>query len=194
MPSLQPSLSPYQDETGRWHCGARTHQGGKPCKKPAPEVPHRCDKHGGKSKGVAAKQARARLEDAARKLLVPSDIATNVDPISRLLELAAEADAFRGAVAALVNDLNDRIRFLDDKGSEQLRAEVVVYERALDRAARLYFDLCKLNLDERLMRIREREAAAMLTALEGGLADAGLTDEQQKAVKGATARHLRAVS
>jgi hypothetical protein len=193
MPSIQPKLPPYQDANDVWHCGARTHQGGKPCKRPAPEVPHRCSAHGGKSKGVAAKQARARLEEAARRLLVPSDVLTNVDPISRLLELAAEADAFRGAVAALVNDLNERIRYRTD-GGEQLRAEVVVYERALDRAARLYLDLCKLNLDERLMRIREREAAAMLTALEGGLADAGLTDEQQKAVKGATARHLRAVS
>jgi hypothetical protein len=195
MPSLDRSkaLPPYQDDKGGWHCGART-RSGKPCKNDANELPHRCYKHGGGGHRVRVNRAKTRLEDKARKMLIDLDLPGNVDPITRLLELAAEADAFRGAIAMLVNHLDDPIRYRDDKGAEQLRAEVAVYERALDRAARLYLDLCKLNLEERLVRIRESEARALANALNKALNDAGLTGEQQQDVKRATAKHLRLVS
>lgn len=192
MPSVQPSLPNYQED-GLWYCGARR-RNNIPCANRIPDQGYRCRYHGGNAPQVRNAKARERLETAAMRLVPNLVTGEPIDPIARLIELAREADAFRAGVVQLVNKLNNRIRYQDDKGAEQLRAEIVVYERALDRAARLYLDLCKLNLDERLMRIREREALAMLAALDAGLGDAGLTDEQQQAVKGATARHLRAVS
>ena len=147
-----------------------------------------CVAHGGRAPQVKAKAAERVLEERARKL-IPDTVTVHPNPVFRLLELAAEADEFRSAVAELVNDLKS-IRYRTE--SEQLRSEVVVYERALDRAGRLYLDICKLNLEERLVQIREAEAKAMLVALERALAEAGLTSDQQQQVKRQTARHLRA--
>lgn len=206
MPSQWPrgSSPPYQDEQGRWRCGAHNkHAGttvtaenrpiGDRCTRPAPHPPHRCKQHGGSTPQVKEKQARAELEAKVMRLM-PDTFEPMANPVDRLLRAATEADTFRSIVLDLVNDLNWKIRYSSDEGSEQLRAEVSLYERAIERLTRVLVDIVKLDLTAQLVRIREREATAMLAALDRGLTDAGLTVEQQAAVKAGTARHLRAVS
>lgn len=184
---------PYQDDHGTWRCGAKG-TSGKPCKLPTgPEPPHRCYTHGGMSPQVLDLKHRDKTEAKAR-MLIPDGIEIHGDPITRLLELAAECDAFRGSLSELVNKLKEReIRYTAGAG-EQLRAEIQLYERALERATRAYLDVCKLNLEERLVRVRESEARALAAALDKALAEVGVEPHVARQVKQGTARHLRAVA
>ncbi len=172
-------------------CGARTGAGGHCLSRPM-RGQIRCYKHGGASPQARASADVRYLEQQVRRL-VPATVGPMEDPIRALLTVAAEAEAFKDALRSLVGDLNAKIRYRTD-GGEQLRAEVVVYERALDRVGRMCVDIAKLNLDERLVRIAEDQAARVLKAMDGALAEAGLDVDMQAEVKRATARHLRAVA
>ncbi|MFF0862342.1 hypothetical protein ACFYUV_11360 [Nonomuraea sp. NPDC003560] len=82
------------------------------------------------------------------------------DPVGALLRLASEIAAFKEFVAGRVAELraNDW-RFTDHKGAEQLRAELALYERALDRTARVLVEINRLGLEERALRNAERVTA-----------------------------------
>ena len=84
-------------------------------------------------------------------------------------------------------------RYKGATGVEQLRAEVPVFERAMDRATLLLATLAKLGLDEREVAVSEAKAQMLLRALEAGLAENGIVGPQASAVKQATGRHLRVV-
>lgn len=167
-----------------------TNRKGQPCGNWAIKGGTVCEDHGGKAPQVKAAAQVRLLEEKARKL-IPDQVEIHPDPIRRVLELAAEMDAFRESVRLLVNNLED-IATESYQAGEQVKAEVLVYERALERVAAAYLNICKLNLEERLVQIREREALAMLKALDKGLLAAGLSADQQQQVKQATARALRA--
>jgi hypothetical protein len=81
------------------------------------------------------------------------------DPVGALLRLATEIVAFKDFLAGRVAELREQEwRFTDDRGAEQLRAELSLYERALDRTARVLVDVNKLGLEERALRNAERVA------------------------------------
>jgi len=82
------------------------------------------------------------------------------------------------ALGVRVNDLED-IRYTTAGGVEQLRAEVTLYERALDRTARLLKILIGAGYAERRARIDEEIAAALISALDQVAEELGLTREQQ---------------
>ncbi len=162
---------------------------GKPCGNWPIKGADVCRKHGGAAPQVQQAAKVRVLEEQARKL-IPVSSGQMADPIGRLLELAAEADAFREAVASLVNSLKSIETYSLEAGS-QLRAEVMLYERAIDRVARLCIEIVKLNLEERLVRVREGEARMMADALDAALTIAGLSVEQAQTVKRETAARLR---
>lgn len=136
---------------------------------------------------VVAADAQASLAHAA---LRPLD-----DPIDALARLASEAGAWKDALAGRVNALL-AIRYqADGPGTEQLRAEVALYERAMDRTARLCETLAKLNLGERAQALDERVAAQFEAVLRAVLADPelGLTPAQTRVAPGVVDRHLAVV-
>ena len=57
------------------------------------------------------------------------------------------------------------IRYEDNKGGEQLRSEIAVYERALDRVGRMCAELIRLDIEARLVRVAEVQAAAIVSVI-----------------------------
>lgn len=91
-------------------------------------------------------------------------------------------------------DKLERIRFTDGKGGEQLRSEIAVYERAMDRAVGVLSQIIRLGIGERLAKVQERQVEAVVTALELVLTEMGLDQQQRQEAARGFARHLRAVS
>jgi hypothetical protein len=91
--------------------------------------------------------------------MTPAALAPLEDPVGALLRLATEIVAFKDFLAGRVAELRaQEWRFTDDRGAEQLRAELSLYERALDRTARVLVDVNRLGLEERALRNAERVA------------------------------------
>jgi F0F1-type ATP synthase membrane subunit b/b' len=74
---------------------------------------------------------------------------------------------------------------------EQIRAEVALYERALDRTARLLADMARLNLDERLERLTEAQGQQIVAVVRFALLELG-ADPGEPAVQQAVMRQLAA--
>lgn len=106
------------------------------------------------------------------------------NPFEELLLVAAEMKAFKDRVGARVAEMKiEEFRYGGDRIGEQLRAEVLVYERALDRLAVTLVKITRLNIEERLVRITERQAAVIEAAITGALADLNLSVELQEAAR-----------
>jgi hypothetical protein len=152
-----------------------------------------CRLHGGNTRTQRA-GAREQMVDAeARQVLAALDVTPVGDPFAALSRLAGQVLAWQAAISSIVNDLGDRLRYEGASGSEQLRAEIALYERAMDRTGHVLGMIAKLNIEDRMARVTERQADALVTALEAALAAAGVTGQQAADARKAAARHLRAV-
>lgn len=179
-------------------CGARKRQGDGNCTRPAGwGTPHagtgNCKLHGG---NTPSGQLSAATEQARRELAA-LDVQPVTDPLNQLAILAAQVLAWRDSMAEKVNELTSlRYESYGDAGSsEQLRAEVSLWERALDRCERVLTAMARLNIDERLARISERQIEVMEAAIRATLADPdfGLDIAGQDKAAQALGRRLRAV-
>ncbi|MFF3151818.1 hypothetical protein [Streptomyces sp. NPDC057910] len=138
--------------------------------------------------------ADARLDEQLNRLLVGTGAAPVDNPLRALAALAGEMVALKDGLAALVRKLDvDEIRYKGGAG-EQIRAEVILYERALERTGQLLVNIARLNIDDRLAAIEERQADAVITAIEVALASVGVRGEEAIEAKKIAARHLRSVS
>ncbi len=151
----------------------------------------RCRMHGGRTPAHMAAAKRRLAEQKALRAVEREGIAPLGDPVEQLRALAAEAvglkDFFHSRLAAL-----EELRYQGNTG-EQLRSEVALYERALDRSQRFLHDLARLGLDERQVRVNEATAAVFLGVISRGLAGAGLPDELQVAARASIAQELRLI-
>lgn len=116
------------------------------------------------------------------------------DPLTAMAQVAGEItavkDIFRDRIARLSEEA---WRYEDAKGAEQLRAEVALYERALDRSVKVLDSLARMNIDERLVVINERQAeliARFATAFARRLG----VDPGAPEVRQAIAAELRALT
>ena len=156
-----------------------------------------CRMHGGAAaqnlKKAKQRVAEAAVEEETRRALAVLDVAPVDNPLTALSEVAGQILAWKDRLSFRVNALNNEIRYSDDKGGEQLRAEVALYERALDRSVTVLGTIARLNIDERLAAISEKQADVVITAIEAALAHAGITGDRAVEAKKVAARHLRAV-
>lgn len=183
--------------TDRQHCGAQKRQGDGTCTRPAGwGTDHaglgRCKLHGGATPPQMTGAARVLLDAEARALLANLDVTPVDDPLRALLTLAGQILAWQTATAALVNRLED-VR-TEAAGGEQLRVEVALYERAMDRAAHVLAAIARLGIEERLATVTEHQADIVTGAVVAGLTAAGLTGEPLATAQRAAARHLRAAA
>ncbi|MEV5472749.1 hypothetical protein ACIRH0_04105 [Streptomyces sp. NPDC093675] len=155
-----------------------------------------CRVHGGAApQNLAAGERRVaeeRLEEETRRALAILNVPPVENPLTALSELAGQVIAWKNALADRVNELH-RIRYTDDKNAEQLRSEVALYERAMDRCVNVLGTIGRLRIDERLAAISEQQATTVIGAIEAALAHAGVTGPAASAAKAVAARHLRAV-
>lgn len=175
-------------------CRAHSSRTGEPCKLWAIRGGTVCNKHGGKAPHVKAAAHARHVDQEITKVLGWLDINPIHDPLTALSELAGEIVAWKELAAARVAELTSLAQRNYTSGSDEVRAEIQVFERAMDRAVTVLATIARLNIDERLVRISEQQADLVKKALMGALEDAGLPREQQREAAGHLARRLRLVA
>lgn len=101
------------------------------------------------------------------------------NPFTVLQETLTKVNDFQRLVESKLNKMADdqeQWRFTDRAGTEQLRSEVGLYERALDRAVRAAVALSKLNIEERYAALSEKQASTILYVLNQTFLRMGLTE------------------
>ena len=164
--------------------------------------PPRCKNHGANAGGVISKQAAVRNVEGTVTDRMAEIMAENGDrllnprrlgnPLVELLQVAAEMaewkDILREIVAYLFS--RERIRSSHSKVGEQLRAEVLLYERALERLAAALERITKLGIEARLAAIEERQAELVERALTASLTASGLDLVGQEKARAVLRREL----
>lgn len=184
---------------------------GQRCRKVAEPGQDVCAKHGGKAPQARAAAAK-RIVEAELMELAETLVGAPVDnPLTELANLAGRARAWMELLQGRVEKLletsadvadeqernsrdgkNSGIRYQGGAG-EQLRAEVALYERSMDRLGKFLADYGRLGIDERLAKITEMQAEKVIAAIDAALAHAGVTGKTATEAKQVAARHLRAV-
>jgi hypothetical protein len=168
-------------------------------------VPTRCKNHGANLGSRTHMEAsRRNVESSAAErlagimaasgeyLMAPPAIG---DPLIELLGLAAEIGALKEVLRAKVVPLleGDKLRYAHSKAGEQLRQEIILYERALERFAKILIDISKLNIQDRLAGVQEQTAAMLERALDAALEESGVGLEGITGARKAFRRHLKVV-
>lgn len=179
-------------------CTATSSRTGARCKKRPIDGGTVCATHGGSAPQVRAAADRRvqirKLEKDINAALVADGVAPVDDPFGELALLAGEARDFKNALASRLSML-DSIRYkATESGTEQLRSEVVLYERALDRTARFVELLAKSGFEERRVRLAESEGRVLAGVIQRILADLKLSPEQAELVHVVVPRELRAIA
>jgi len=166
-------------------CGLRPIPGGTVCKW-----------HGGGAPQVKAAAAQRlatqKIEASATAELAHLGITAVEDPLAELGKLANASTAMMKALGARVNNLKD----LEHYGAEYspvLKAEVALYERAMDRTHRLLDSLVKHGYAERQVSIAESEALLVAGVIRRVVAGLGLTPAQQTQAQELLAEEFRAL-
>ena len=153
-----------------------------------------CRKHGGKTLEQLREDGRAAtLERQAAAALARLDVTPVTDPLTELARLAAQAVAWKDVMAAKVNELT-QIRYEGGQGTEQVRSEIVLWERALDRCVATLTAMVKLNIESRLAGVREATASMLETALTQALASSGCDLGGQARARETFRRNLKVVA
>lgn len=174
-------------------CKGTAKSTGKPCGLNAVKGSMVCHKHGGSAPQVKAKARQRLLAAQAAEELARLDVDPIDNPLAMLADLLGQAAAFKDILAVKVNALGDALRFEDVKGTEQLRSEVALWERALDRCERFAVNMARLDIDTRLAAITEQQHAMVLRAVDAALDAAHVAADLRPGAKRAAAGHLRLV-
>lgn len=146
-------------------CSAKR-KNGQPCNGPAMRGSDKCRMHAGKRAAVV------KLDVEAGQMLARLDLPPVEDPLSELAKVCGQVLGWKDMLASRVNELRS-LRY-STEGGEQLRAEVALWERSLDRCERFLTAMARLNIDERLARISEAQAVAILEVFTAALERAGI--------------------
>lgn len=188
------------DSPRTWHgqgqrCTAKAKSTGERCARPANRGQKVCRVHGGNAPGALAK-ARERIAeqqavDRIHAALAKLDIEPVDDPLTALKNLAGEVLSWKNALGNIVNNLSD-IRTVSDFGDDA-RAEVRLFERAMDRCINVLGVIAKLGIDDRLVAIEEAKVRMIVEAVEQALADLPLGLEERHNAMRTVAAKLRRV-
>jgi hypothetical protein len=168
-------------------------------------VPPQCSEHGANPgsvrraigtrrvvEGQMAERLAMIMGDEGERLLHPDPIG---DPLTELLALAAEIRAVKEVLRMIAARLfsQDRIRYAHSKVGEQLRIEILLYERAVERYAKILIDISKLKIEDRLAGVQEETARMLETALDAALEESGIGIDGITGARKAFRRHLKVV-
>lgn len=147
-------------------CTAHSKRGNGPCNRWPTRGQDVCHTHGGGSpQAIAKAQERIITEKAEKEIaqLWPG-LATQApvkDPVDLLARTAGALEHMADVVGGRVNDLNTSIA--GGKDMTQLRAEIVLLDRLLDKLLKASEGMARLGIAERHVEL-EKERAAMVTA------------------------------
>ena len=152
---------------------------------------HGANRGGNVYKGAAATVVNGRVTDRmiaimgdhGEALMQPTQVG---DPLTELLDVAAEIRTWKEIMRGVVADLLSRktIRYSHRSYGEQLRAEVLLYERALERLAAVLVQIGKLGIERKLAMIQQQQVDIVDRALTAALTASGLglVEQQARAV------------
>lgn len=182
-----PTKWPYQ-------CAARVSQddgGDRQCGKNAVRGLKYCGSHGGAhpaAKEMGERVMRDRVEQHRIRQLMEKhglESETELNPLLQLQKLAIETVAMKEYLLEQVTKLtDDELVYSDRLGIENVRQTMQLYERAVERTGRLLVDMGRLDIDNRLAKISERQGDIIATILEKVLSKLNLDDEVREAAKG----------
>lgn len=133
-----------------------------------------CRMHGGNLPQVIRAAANRTPEARAKRYLEERGYEPIDDPITVLADLAGEAVAMKDYFRSQIESLR-----YEHRAGEQLRAEVALYERAMDRCSKIVTDIMKLGIAERRARIEEAQAVMMLEIFRTTVKRLGLSAPQR---------------
>lgn len=164
-------------------CKARAKTSGQQCRRYAIPGGTVCRNHGGGAPQVQAAAARRleaqRLESDATAALAWLGERAITDPLDELGRLATESRALTTALGARVNALRALTEY-DLKETPHIKAEIELYERAMDRTHRMLDSLIKAGYMERQMKIAEDEATIIAGIMRRVFQQVGMTQAQQR--------------
>jgi hypothetical protein len=172
-------------------CKARK-TNGEPCGNYALTGATVCTVPGRRAPQVRAKAERNVRERAITDQLARLDAAPVGNPLEELQRLAGQAVSWKDAMAGKVNELTG-LSYKSTLGQEQVRSELLLWERALDRCTTVLVAIAKLGIDERLARVEERKAELIAVAVREAITAAGVGTARAEEVKHGVVLRLRAL-
>jgi len=164
-------------------CIARTRAGGV-CGNAAILGATVCRLHGGSIGRVKRSAALRVAQEKATRAIEREGIAPLGEPVEMLRQLTAEAVQLKDYFADRLKALEELRYTAPGAGGEQLRSEVALYERALDRSQKFLHDLAKLGLDTRAVQIDEARIVLLVAVLEKVLASPELALDATRQARG----------
>lgn len=182
-------------------CTAVSRRTGNPCGSYAVKGAVVCRKHGGSApqikKAAKLNYARYMVKEKVRRevgaLAVDVPIESRVtDPLIELQRLTTEAIHFKDILGRMVNELDDIEKYTDE-GSVQIRAAVQLYGEAMDRTAKFLDMAMKHDIAGKIVQIEAAKVSAISAAISRAISSAGLTSEQENAVRNTLSIELHAL-
>jgi hypothetical protein len=136
---------------------------------------------------VSLRLVKGQAQDRARELIAEngSRLATAdpvTDPYGELMAIAGELREWKNVLREEVEKL-ERLRY-QGKAGEQTRGEAILYSNALNDVGALLTSIARLNLDQRLVGIRQQTADMLERQLDLAIEAAGVPlDKKQEAKK-----------
>lgn len=147
-----------------------------------------------KQRAVAIERvALADSDDIRTRFGIAVPEAAIDNPLAAYRDLAGRVVSWVETCEKMLEKVKDP-RYMHEYAGEQLRAEVVMFERSMGLCNQVLAAYGRLKVDERLAAIDEAKADMILRALEAGLAEIGVAGPRALEAKAAVARHLRLVS
>lgn len=131
---------------------------------------------------------------ASGKVLVKSDIDNAIaertaipdkdyqtTALEKMIEVLERVEEFEKHTRGLLESLQpEQYRYRDRGGAEQIRTEVVLYERALERTARVLKDVSKMALEEKVVSLGKSQTELIIRILMGVINDLRLSPGQHQ--------------
>jgi chaperonin cofactor prefoldin len=186
-------------------CGAKTidketgTKSGPPCRRPVKPGDIHCSFHGGKIPRVrnAAQVRKNQLQaqyQVRKRIMLAGGHATMDDAYAELEQLAAEAAIFRQVCFERLEALKVEDWRYAGKTGEQLRSEVALYERAMDRSQKYLMDYAKLGIAEKRVKIAEAQAMILVGVIQNVLGRLDLSRDQKRIAATVVPEELRAIA
>lgn len=150
---------------------------------------HVCRMHGGGAPQVKARGLERVAQARAANFLSGQEYGPVEDPLGELLKLADEAIVAKEYFRSQIEEL----RYKGNTG-EQLRAEVALWERAMDRCEKVLSTIVRLGIQERVTRVKEAEMVLLGQALDRILDRLELTPTQRAMSEAIVVEELEAIS
>ena len=151
--------------TNHQHCNVKK-RNGKHCKQPAGWGTNHvgygaCKLHGGALPSSVRSAARKKLTAEIDGQLHTETIQPIHDPAKQIQLVVGEQVAFLNLARAKLETITDQWEYQNPiSGTEEIRAAIHVYERALERAEKGLANLIRLGIETKIARSQQLTAAA----------------------------------